>query len=154
MAGGSRSHNRIEANLFQELANTFEGSPYLALTSNQLVTTFDGEVAFFPDAVVLDGEPETIRYGTQHGATNPAAVFEIALKSTREYDEGRKLEVYRAIPTMREIFLLESDSVRVVRWSREGGEWRSEAVEGLKGTLTVLGVVIPMARLYRGVKET
>lgn len=69
-------------------------------------------------------------------------------------DEGRKLEVYRSIPTMREAFLLESGALRVVRWSRVGGEWASGTVEGADATLTVLGVAIPTARIYRGVALT
>ena len=152
MAGGVVPHNRIERNLVRELDTAFEDSPFEAFTSNQLITTIDGEVAYFPDAVLMDGPPMTIRYGTQQAATNPAVVFEIASPSTREYDHGRKLEIYKSIATMREIVLVESTMARAVRHFRVGEGWGAEEVVGLDARLTVLGVEIPLARIYRGVE--
>lgn len=152
MPGGLVSYNRIELNLVREIAVAFEESPYEAFTSNQLLATQNGEVAFFPDAVLMDGPPQTIRYGTQQAATNPAVVFEIASASTRGYDEGRKLDVYRSIPTMREIVLIDSTRIRAVRWFRKGAGWDREEIIGLDAKIPVLGIEIPMMRIYKNVK--
>lgn len=151
MAGASRSHDQIEINLVQEVANAFEDSHFWPFTSGKLIATEDGEVGYFPDAVLLDGEPVTVRYGKHEAAINPVAVFEIASPGTREYDEGRKLDVYKSIPTMREVVLIESDQAKVVRHFRAEDGWADETIVGLDATLRVLEVSIPLARIYRKV---
>ena len=130
----------------------FEDSEYWPFTSAKLIATRDGEVGYFPDAVLLDGPPATIRYGNHPAAINPAAVFEIASPGTRDYDAGRKLDVYRSIPTMREVFLIESSEARIVRHFRTNDAWDEEEIVGLGARLSMLGVSIPLARLYRKVE--
>ena len=54
---------------------------------------------------------------------------EVLSEATRDYDRGEKLVAYQAIPTLRELLLVEQDAVAVERihrtaagtWLREGG---------------------------------
>lgn len=97
--GGCEPHHEIELTLIREIANVFEDSPFRPYASDRLIVDESGEVAYFPDAVLMDGPAITRRYGTQQAATHPAAVFEIALFET---GEARIVRRFRAGETWRE----------------------------------------------------
>ena len=151
MPGGSTTHNRVENNLVFALNLAFRRSECEVFTSNQTIMSVERGVGFYPDASVFCAPLEKRRYGTLDAATSPVAVFEVASPSTRSYDETYKLETYRAMSSMREVFLLSADEARVERWFRSSEDgWASETL--FAGSFEALGRRIPLARLYKNVE--
>ncbi len=148
--GGSTSHNRIETSLVYVLQDAFRRTECEVFTSNQTVTNVDGDIGFYPDATVLAEPLQKRRYGTLDAVTNPAVVFEILSKGTESYDRDHKLDAYRAIPSMREIFLVDSSARRVERYLRTEDGWSYETFT--QGEFTVLGRPIALDGLYERVE--
>ncbi|MBP2311691.1 Uma2 family endonuclease [Azospirillum soli] len=84
---------------------------------------------------------------------DPAIIVEILSPSTAGYDRGTKLAVYREIPSVQEILLLDSTKRCAELWHRE--DERSWVVRDIIGGGTLVfpsvGIEIPMAALYEGV---
>ncbi len=84
---------------------------------------------------------------------NPTILVEILSPSTAEHDRGRKLAIYREIPSVQEILLLDSTRCRAELWHREDEQsWVVRDIIG-GGTLRFasVGIEIPMAALYEGI---
>jgi len=84
---------------------------------------------------------------------DPTIIVEILSPSTAEYDRGTKLAIYREIPSVQEILLLDSTKRYAELWHRE--DERSWVVRDIIGAGTLhfpsFGVEIPMAALYDGI---
>ena len=84
---------------------------------------------------------------------DPAIIVEILSPSTAEYDRGTKLAIYREIPSVQEILLLDSTKRYAELWHREDEQsWVVRDIIG-GGTLRFasVGIEIPMAALYEGI---
>lgn len=84
---------------------------------------------------------------------DPTIIVEILSPSTAQFDRGRKLAIYREIPSVQEILLLDSTKRCAELWHREDEQsWVVRDVIG-GGTLRFpsVGIEIPMAALYEGV---
>ncbi|ALJ34077.1 Uma2 family endonuclease [Azospirillum brasilense] len=89
---------------------------------------------------------------------DPTIIVEILSPSTAQFDRGRKLAIYREIPSVQEILLLDSTKRYAELWHREDEQsWVVRDIRGCDviggGTLRFpsVGIEIPMASLYEGV---
>jgi Uma2 family endonuclease len=85
---------------------------------------------------------------------NPTVLFEVLSKSTELYDRGIKSASYRKISSLKEYVLIAQDRPQVERYVRQpDGSWllreASELTEAV--TLESVGVVLPLAEIYRQV---
>ena len=56
--------------------------------------------------------------------TNPAVIFEVLSKSTKNYDRGEKFEFYRTIPTLRDYILVDQYKIHVEHFHiGKDGNW-------------------------------
>jgi Uma2 family endonuclease len=79
---------------------------------------------------------------------------EVLSDATRDYDRGKKLDAYRAIPGLRDVLLIDQMTVAVEHWKRaQETAWTSSAITGLDATieLTAAPVTLPLRDVYRGV---
>ena len=106
----------------------------------------------YPDAAVYCG---TIiaRAGTTDVATNPSLLVEVLSDSTREYDLGEKLKMYKRIPSLKHIVFVEPDEAHVIVWTQTAGVWHEQTISTLGETLRLAGidVEVPLSELYAGV---
>lgn len=118
MAGASRSHNVIVANLMRHLGNHFSEKPCVVFPSHMRVRC-PSDLFTYPDAVIVCGEEE---YDDQHFDTllNPDVLFEVLSPSTESYDRGSKSEHYRRIASLREYVLISQDRPHVEHYQRDG----------------------------------
>ena len=127
MAGASVAGNHVAANILTHLRTALRGTPCAAFGSELRLATPSG-LYTYPDVMVISGPP-TLVSGRPDTVTNPALLVEVLSEATRDYDRGEKLVAYQAIPTLRELLLVEQDAVAVERihrtaagtWLREGG---------------------------------
>jgi Uma2 family endonuclease len=149
MAGGSLRHDVLETRILQLLGRALAGGPCQAMTSNRRIATADG-LYTYADGSVFCGP---IAMGPGQSATNPTVLIEVLSASTREYDEGEKLERYRSIPSLRQILHVEQEDRRVVSWTRSAEGWvRSEVTSG-SVPLEALGVEVALDELYDGTEQ-
>lgn len=123
MSGASIAHNIIFRNIFGTLYSKLKGKKCQPFGSDLRVHIPTNTLYTYPDITIICGEPETLddKFDT---IINPAVIFEILSKSTRNYDKGQKFSLYRDIPTLTEYVLVDSESVWVEKFTRnEDSSW-------------------------------
>lgn len=149
MAGAKQRHDRIVINLIVTLGQRLKGGRCRPWSADIATRIPLGNVRQ-PD-VTIDCGP--IRDDALD-STAPTAVFEVLSPSTRTFDQVRKVDEYKTVPTLRHIVLIDPDQPRVVLWSRreETAPWTDEElVEGMLN-LAAAGTMITLAEIYEDVK--
>ena len=84
----------------------------------------------------------------------PILIVEILSPATERHDRRTKLPAYRAIESVNEILLIDSESIYAEILRREGDRWITELVQGRDATLRLPSVDlrIAMAELYEGIE--
>lgn len=151
MAGAKQRHDRIVVNLIVTLGNRLKGRTCRPWSAGIATRTPAGNVRQ-PD-VTIDCGP--IRDDALV-STSPTAVFEVLSPSTRTFDQVRKVDEYKTVPTLRHIVLIDPDRPRVVLWSRasEADAWTDIEVvdEGASIDLTAASVGLALAEIYEDVR--
>lgn len=149
MAGASRAHNRIVANLLRILGNGLLNSPCDLYAQDMKTQTAPGRFAY-PDVVVVCGEPEFLDDETDV-VTNPTVIVEVLSPSTEGYDRGDKFLDYQLRESLREYVLIAQDRVRIERFVRQdGGLWLYERIDDPAATLALSSVncSFPVGDIY------
>jgi Uma2 family endonuclease len=150
MAGAGMPHNLIFTNLFRDISvflrgkscRPFNGDLRIHIPSNTLFT--------YPDITIMCGEPVTLN-NDDNNLLNPATIIEILSPSTRNYDRGNKFNLYKAIPTLKEYILVDSESVAIEAWYiDQANQWvlheyknREEALQ-----LRSIGLALSLMDIY------
>lgn len=152
MAGAFLPHNHIASNVHALLRTILRGSGCSAFTSDQRVAT-PGGLYTYPDVSVICGMVALVA-GRPDTAMNPVVLVEILSDATRDYDRGKKFELYKEIPTLKEYLMIEQGAVLVEHWRRDvRSRWtarrytRTSAVVRLR----TRRVPLPIAEVYREV---
>jgi Uma2 family endonuclease len=153
MAGASRAHNRLVANLVGILnEQTIEG-PCEAYASDMRVHIPAIQWYTYPDASTAC-DPQ---FGDDHVDVllNPVLIAEVLSESTEGYDRGRKFELYQSISSLKEYLLVSSDHVRVELYSRQvDGRWLQTVANRLDDVLVIGSACsrLSLADLYKKVE--
>src|SRR3984885_4784794 len=154
MSGGTSPHSLIAANLIFALKLQLKGCPCVVYTSDMRVKVQASGLYTYPDLSVacgireFEGENEDI-------LLNPTVVVEILSDSREAYDRGRKFELYRRLPSLREYLLVSQRKALVEQYIRqESGAWLLNEVAGLESKLSLpsVGIAIEMADVYTDVR--
>jgi len=145
MAPPSRQHSRIAGNAARILGQSVSPPCGLAVEAGIAVDEHD---FFIADLVVDCSRDPGARW-----IDEPRLVVEILSPSTRQHDRDVKLDAYRAIPSVAEIWLVDSERRRVQQWIREGPrDWHVRDVIGSgEFESPVLGAPVSLDELYAGV---
>lgn len=152
MAGASLAHNDITANVLMLLRSELLETGCRAFGSDLRIATHGG-LYTYPDVSVICGRPLLVT-GRPDTATNPVLLVEVLSDATREYDRGDKLVAYQAVPSLREVLLIDQAAVAVERWRRrDETSWTSETTTTLTDTVTLTAVPVTLAlgEVYREV---
>jgi Uma2 family endonuclease len=149
MSGASRWHGRISFRLNSLLEQHLEDKPCEGYASEMRVLT-PGGLYTYPDLVVTCEEP---RFQDKQVDTllNPTLIVEILSPSAENYDLGRKADLYREIPSLREILFIDQDRYAVQLQRRQPDDtWSLSKVEGLENSveLASIGYTLALKSLY------
>jgi Uma2 family endonuclease len=144
MAGGSRRHSLISANLIAELKNRLRGRSCVVFNSDLRIHIEATGLFTYPDASVVCGAVQSLP-GTDDTLTNPVLIAEVLSESTEGYDRGKKAEQYRRIVSLREYLLVSQKEPHVELFTRTENGWVLREAEGLGATLELPGVGITVA---------
>jgi Uma2 family endonuclease len=106
----------------------------------------------YPDVLVVRGR---MQVEDKHDDTllNPTVIVEIFSQSSEAYDRGRKFEMYRLIPSLREYLLVNQHEPHIDRFQKKGEEWLLRDVAALNSKLSLpsVGFTIALADVYADV---
>jgi Uma2 family endonuclease len=117
MAGASRNHNRVTANLGIEIGIRLKGKSCQHFSQDFRLWIPDEEFYTYPDLTIVCGKLELLddEFDTM---LNPSTIIEVLSKSTAQYDRSEKFEYYRTIPSFREYVLVDSQRVKIEVWRK------------------------------------
>ncbi|MGI9174056.1 MAG: Uma2 family endonuclease [Rhodothermales bacterium] len=150
MAGATRRHNRLTANLLVHLRGTLAGRDCDVFTSDMRVHVAANTYYTYPDVLVVCGEQ---CYLNENETTllNPVVVIEVLSPSTEHYDRGAKFGLYRDLESLQEYMLVAQDERRVEVFTRSGeGSWETGTVREGSCPFASLNVIIGLDSLYEG----
>lgn len=150
MSGASLRHNWMFINVLtclHPLLKTKSCRPYgsdmrMHIPENTLFT--------YPDISIYCGKPIEINENT---FIQPTVIIELLSPSTRSYDMGKKFELYRAIPTLKEYILIDTVSIAVKSWRINAqNHWVPEEYKTLQDTVHIptVDVSLSMQDIYDG----
>ena len=153
MSGASFAHNFITANIAIHLGIQLMDGECRVVTNDMRVKAIQTESYFYPDVVVVCGEPraEDDAFDT---LLNPTLIVEILSPSTETYDRGEKFEHYQQIASLQEYILVSQDKIHVEHYRREETEWLRTEFRGLEEVLSLLsvGCELRLQDVYRRVE--
>lgn len=154
MAGASREHNLIVANLVRLIGNALQGKPCEVYPSDMRVKVQASGLYTYPDVTIVCGDPQ---FEDAHVDTllNPLVLFEVISESTEGYDRGAKAMQYRQLPSLQQLVLIASDRVHVEAYRRAAdGGWTLWESSDLTGTLPVVvaEISLTLADVYQRVE--
>ena len=124
MAGATRRHNMVGNNISTSLTNQLRSKPCEVYSGDMRVQADQSRQYFYPDAVVVCGEPE-FRDEREDTLLNPTVVIEVLSRSTEAFDRGEKFFHYRQMDSLTEYLLVSQDERRIEQFTRQpDGSWR------------------------------
>ncbi len=140
MAGTSRAHNLIVANLIASLHSLFRGGPCEVYPSDMRVKVDATGLYTYPDVVVVCDKPE---FEDAHVDTllNPTLLIEVLSDSTEKYDQGKKSRHYRRLESLQEYLLISQYEPRVEHYARQDdGHWILTDAAGPEATVPLAAI--------------
>jgi len=154
MAGGSPPHSFVISNVQIALGILLRGHSCYVFNSDLRVVVRWEELITYPDVTVLCGKPEYAD-DRRDTLTNPAMVVEVLSPSTRKSDRGEKAFLYRQMPSMQEILLVEPEPTMIEHYSKlPNGHWELEVITDRSGIIQLpnLNNSLPVAEIYRDIE--
>ena len=153
MAGASRQHCRITANLIGELHARLKGGPCQTFASDMRLRVPTTVLYTYPDIVIVCGEPqfEDEIFDT---LLNPRVIIEVLSETTASYDRGSKYRHYQQIESLQEYVLIAQDEPAIEQLVRQqDGNWLSKVTAGLEREIVITAVPakILVSEIYAGV---
>ncbi len=152
MAGASREHNLIVANLITALTVALRDRPCEAYPSDMRVKVPSTGLYTYPDVSVVCGRPE-FEDDALDTLLNPQALVEVLSDTTERYDRGKKFEQYRTLVSLRDYVLVAQDQVLVEHFAKQAdGSWvLRELRAGNRVGLGSIGCAVDVDEVYRKV---
>ncbi len=150
MAGGTREHAALAANVTAALSAQLRGKPCQAHSSDLRVRVLATGLATYPDVTVVCG-PAELDPEDRHTVVSPILLVEVTSPSTEDYDRGEKLQHYRRIPSLREVVVVSHRERCLEVFRRDAaGDWqRSEARASHALVLESVGASLEVDDIYR-----
>jgi Uma2 family endonuclease len=150
MAGGTKGHGQIAANLVGELYNALKGKPCIVYGSDVKIHIEKANAFLYPDLSVACDETELSRLSSL-AVMAPTLIVEVLSEGSAIDDLGAKFFTYQQLASLREYILVDQFSPLVnVMHCDENGDWTIKSYSGLESTIEIrsLGLKIPMKDIY------
>lgn len=148
------NHGLIAWNLGGLLTDVVKKSGGFIWSGDRLVYVRECEEGYYPDLVIVAGQPI---HGTKKGmiyTKNPTILVEILSKSTASLDLQHKQRCYRYLPSLEKYFCIDHRTMFVHCYEKRpdnGIAWRYSSAEKPGDTISILGENIPLSLIYERV---
>jgi Uma2 family endonuclease len=152
MSGASLKHGKVAINLAVKIGSYLESKECTVLSEGLRVSSPSHDSYMYPDLLIYCGKEEL---EDNHFDTllNPSVIFEILSPSIRSTDKGRKMMYYQEITSLKEYFMVDTDT-QLVHCARKqaSGDWRLERIVGETAVLVIetIQFQLPLAAIYKG----
>ena len=152
MSGASRAHNLISINISGELRIQLKGTECETYKSEMRVSTPSTSSYFYPDVVVVCGEPQ-FEDDVFDTLLNPIVLVEVLSPSTETYDRGEKFSHYRQLESLKEYIIVSQDKVNIERYLRKPDEWGYTSFQEINDVLSLTSIQceLPLQEIYERV---
>ncbi len=153
MSGASFAHNFITANTTGQLYNQLMDGECRVAASDMRVKVPQTGSYFYPDVVVVCGEPRA-EDDTFDILLNPTVVVEVLSPSTEAYDKGEKFEHYQQIASLKEYILISQGKIHVEHYCRQASGWMQTEFRELEDVLSLFSISceLRLQDIYRRVE--
>ncbi|WP_316823969.1 Uma2 family endonuclease [Pedobacter miscanthi] len=112
MSGAGNNHNQIFSNVFVEIGINLKGKACSPYGSDMRMNIPENTLFTYPDiSIYCNGlTPSDV---DQETFISPIVIIEILSPSTKNYDRGKKFNLYKDIPSLKEYIMIDSESVSV-----------------------------------------
>ena len=153
MSGASREHSLIVTSISGELYIQLKEGICEVHTNDMRVRTHPETSYFYPDVVVVCGEPrfEDNAFDT---LLNPIVLVEVLSPSTQAYDRGEKFKNYQQLTSLQEYILVSQDEVHIEHYRRQETQWKLTEFRSLENvlSLTAIECALSLEDIYRRVE--
>ena len=149
MSGAQPEHNVIALNIGSELRGQLRGRECQAYTSDQRVKVHAGSPYLYPD-VSAACEPSFTNINGLRTLMNPLLIVEIMSPSSANDDRGTKFMQYQTIDSLTDYLLVDSRTVSVLHYRKQGELWQPEPFESLDDSIEIaaLNLHLPLSEIY------
>lgn len=147
----SDNHGLICHNFGRELGIAAKGKNIRIYQGDRMVYSPFCNENYYPDVVVVQGEPEHYDYKNKMKATlNPVVLAEVLSDSTEYKDKNDKWNCYREIKSLQQYILIFQYEPLVEYYTRveDSNRWVYTYVKGLDATLEVCGFTLALKDIY------
>jgi Uma2 family endonuclease len=148
------THNIISSNTLFNLSNNLKSKSYRPFMGNQRIFISRNNSFTYPDISVVPIEIKT-RNNDDCNIVNPIVLIEIVSSSTRSIDRGRKFQLYRDIPSLKDYVLIDSESINVeIFFLNDHGNWELKEYKSIDDpfSLDSIQVKLELKEIYEGTK--
>ncbi len=153
MAGASREHNQIAANLVRVLGNQLLEKPCSVYSNDMKVKIEKAKKYTYPDVVVAC-QSECFEDEQRDVLLNPVVILEILSNSTEAYDRGKKFLHYQLLGSLVDYLLVSQDTPRIEIFSRcHDQTWLYAEFHGLDAVVNLesIGCQLRLGEIYHKV---
>lgn len=150
MAGASRRHNLIVANLIFSLVSRLKAGPWRVYPSDMRLKVTASGLYTYPDVMVVC-EPEMFIDDREDTLVNPDVIVEVPSDATEACDRGLKFAHYRRLPALMEYLMVSQNVRKIERYARaEAGEWVLTETDEDHDTLflAAIGCTLEVSEVY------
>ncbi len=147
MAGGTDNHDRIIFNLLRAIDRHLGESTDCRFYSGNVKINYQDQFYYYPDVFVICDRSD--RYIKRH----PKLITEVLSPNTQVFDTTEKFQDYQNLSSLEEYVLISQTEPWVECRRRITPQLWETAVYGATASVSLasLGLVVPIAELYRGV---
>jgi Uma2 family endonuclease len=150
MAGASRQHNLIVANIIRVLGNQLLDQECTVYPSDMRVKIRKIEKYTYRDIVVACGE-EAFEDEGNDTLLNPVVIIEVLSESTEAYDRGKKFEHYQYLESLSEYVLVAQEPYGIELYVRQNDRsWTYRAFHSVDDIvhLHAINCELPLGDVY------
>ncbi|MBB6237990.1 Uma2 family endonuclease [Pedobacter sp. AK013] len=154
MSGAGDNHNEIFSNIFGEIANKLKGTPCRPYGSDKRMNIPENTLFTYPDISIYCN-------GLTHSDVDedtsilPTVIIEILSPSTKNYDKGKKFNLYKDIPSLKEYVMIDSESIWVeAHYINDEQNWVHNEHEKITDVLNFvsMGFEVALSDIYYRVR--
>ena len=153
MAGASREHNQISANIVRVIGNQILEKPCCVFSRDMKIKIEQIGKYTYPDIVVVC-EKEEFEDKNNDVLLNPIVIIEILSDSTEAYDRGEKFAHYQLLNSFVEYILISQYFCRIEKFTRQDDEtWIYSKYQTPEHVIKIEAIhcEIPVSEIYRKV---
>jgi Uma2 family endonuclease len=154
IGGASLPHNIVASNLAILLGSLLWEKDLIVCQSDMRVHNPVTGSYFYPDVVVIQGEPK-LADDEFDNLLNPVLIVEVLSEGTESYDRGDKSLIYRQIPSLKEYLILsQKDAFAEHLMKLSENKWQLEEIKGMDKSLHLLDGLceIKLSAVYNKIK--